>query len=292
MRKGKVHADHQRRLNRLLIHKPLDLQVDLKVYAASVSTSYKIKDVADRSGFSAATLRYYEEIGLLPEATRTPNGYRLYDDHTIDRLAFISRAKQLGCSLDELADLVVAWDGGRCGPVQDRLRAVVADKLVSAQQQIVELMTLTSDLQRAAETLETHRPEGPCDDDCGCVTDNADTTETATPQLVMLGTKPDRAAIAVPIACTLGSESMRSRLDEWQRLLEHVEHREPIDGGLRLTFGPATPLGELMRLTAAEQDCCEFFTFAITIDSRGVALEVRAPHDALPVLHSLFGAPV
>ena len=62
--------------------------------------------------------------------------------------------------------------------------------------------------------------------------------------------------------------------------------------GLRLTFGPATPLGELMRLTAAEQDCCEFFTFAITIDSRGVALEVRAPHDALPVLHSLFGAPV
>ena len=50
----------------------------------------------------------------------------------------------------------------------------------------------------------------------------------------------------------------------------------------------ATPLSELIRLAAAEQDCCQFFTFAITIDSRGIALEVRAPRDALPVLHSLF----
>ena len=61
-----------------------------------VSSSYQIKDIADRSGFTAATLRYYEEIGLLPEPTRTPAGYRLYDDHTLDRLAFITRAKQLG----------------------------------------------------------------------------------------------------------------------------------------------------------------------------------------------------
>ena len=273
------------------MHKPLDLHVHLKVYAAVVSTSYKIKDVAERSGFSAATLRYYEEIGLLPESTRTPAGYRLYDDHTLGRLAFISRAKQLGCSLDEIADLTIAWDGGRCGPVQDRLRTVVADKLARAQQQIVELTTLTSDLQLAAATLETHRPEGPCDDRCGCVTDRSDATETATAQLVTLGRKPDRVDVTVPIACTLGSQSMRSRLDEWQRLLENVERREPIDDGLRATFGPAPPLGELMRLAAAEQDCCQFFAFAITIDSRGVALEVHAPRDALPVLHSLFGYP-
>lgn len=255
-----------------------------------MSTSYKIKDVADRSGFSAATLRYYEEIGLLPEASRTPAGYRLYDDHTLERLAFISRAKQLGCTLDEIADLTVAWDGGRCGPVQDRLRTVVADKLVTAQQQIVELMTLTSDLQLAAATLEAHRPDGPCDDNCGCVTEGA-SAPAVTRQLVTLGTKPDRVEIGAPIACTLGSQTMRGRLDEWQRLLEHVEHREPIDNGLRATFGPATPLDELMRLAAAEQDCCQFFTFAITIDSRGVALEVRAPDDALPVLHTLFGRP-
>ena len=251
-------------------------------------TSYKIKDVADRSGFSAATLRYYEEIGLLPASTRTPAGYRLYDDRTLDRLAFIARAKQLGCTLDEIADLSVAWDGGRCGPVQDRLRTVVADKLDTARRQIIELTTLTAELQRAAVTLESHRPDGPCDDACGCVTD---TDPSATAQPVALGRKGVQADVAAPIACTLGAQSMAGRLEEWERLLGHVQQREPIDGGLRATFGPCTPLDELMRLAAAEQDCCQFFTFAITIDHRGVALEVRAPHDSLPVLHSLFGNP-
>ena len=275
--------------------KSLDLQVDLRVYDASVSTPYRIKEIADRSGFSATTLRYYEEIGLLPEASRTAAGYRLYDDQTLDRLAFIARAKQLGCSLDEIADLTIAWDGGRCGPVQVRLRAVVADKLLTARQQIVDLTALTADLRRAAATLETHRREGPCDDRCGCITDSADTTGAATPQPVTLSGLPARApgtTPTAPIACTLGSNSMRDRLDEWRGLLAHVEQREPIDGGLRATFGPATPLGELMRLAAAEQDCCQFLTFAITVDSRGVALEVRAPQDALPILQSLFGAPV
>ena len=255
-----------------------------------MNTGYKIKDVADRSGFTAATLRYYDQIGLLPETTRTPAGYRLYDDRTLDRLAFIARAKQLGCSLDEIADLALAWDGGQCGPVQDRLRGVVADKLASAQQQIVELMTLTTELQRAGTTLELHRPDGPCDDSCGCVATDGDDDAMAA-QAVTLGRKADRADGVVPIACTLGSQSMRGRLDEWQRLLAHVVRRDPIDGGLRATFGPGTPLDELMRLAAAEQDCCQFFRFSITVDTRGIALEVRSPDDATPVLQSLFGTP-
>ena len=260
----------------------------MKVYANGMTNGLKIKDVADASGFTAATLRYYEQIGVLPEATRTPAGYRMYDDRTLDRLAFISRAKQLGCSLDEITDLTLAWDGGQCGPVQDRLRRVVDDKLAGAQQQIVELMTLTAELRRAGATLELHRPTGPCDDSCGCVT-TGDIDAVQTPQAVMLGRKPDSADYVIPIACTLGSQSMRGRLDDWQRLLAHVVRRDPIDNGLRATFGPASPLDELMRLTAAEQDCCQFFTFSITVDTRGIALEVRAPLDALPVLQSLFG---
>ena len=274
--------------------KSLDIQVNQKVYPQAMSTSYKIKDVADRSGFTAATLRYYEEIGLLPEASRTPAGYRLYDDRTLDRLAFIARAKQLGCTLEEIGDLTLAWDGGQCGPVQDRLRDVVADKLASAQRQIVELMTLTGDLQRAATTLELHRPDGPCDEQCGCVIDTIDndTIDTVMPgQVVALGTKPRRPTDAAPIACTLSSQSMRGRLEEWRQLLSHVTNRAPIDSGLRATFGSATPLDELMSLVAAEQDCCQFFDFAITVDTRGIALEVRAPADALPVLQALFGAP-
>ena len=113
------------------------------------------------SGVSVKMIRHYEEIGLLPQPARTPSGYRTYDDRTLERLAFIARAKQLGCTLDEIADLTTAWDGGRCGPVQERLRGLVADKLAAARGQIVELSTLSGELSRAAEALERHRPDGP-----------------------------------------------------------------------------------------------------------------------------------
>ena len=163
-----------------------------------VTTGYKIKDVAARSGFSAATLRYYEEIGLLPESARTGSGYRLYDDRTLDRLAFIARAKQLGCSLDEIAELGVAWDGGRCGPLQDRLSAAVADKIVSAQRQIVELTTLIVELQQAAAALDRHRPDGPCDAQCGCITDVAMDITATSPQPVSLVVKASSSDDSLP----------------------------------------------------------------------------------------------
>ena len=67
--------------------------------------------MAHRSGFTPATLRYYEDIGFLAPASRTDAGYRLYDETSLERLRFIARAKQLGCSLDEIAELTTAWDG-------------------------------------------------------------------------------------------------------------------------------------------------------------------------------------
>ncbi len=250
-------------------------------------TGLKIKQVADATGFTTATLRYYEQIGLLPEATRTPAGYRLYDQRTVDRLAFISRAKQLGCSLEEIAGLTTAWDGGKCGPIQDQLRELVAGKIDAARHQIAELMTFAAELQQAATALERHRPEGACDADCGCITD-PDATPAATVQVVSLTTKKGTGAEA-PIACTLSAGSMRGRLADWDELLAHVERRTPIDGGVRCELGASVPVGQLMRLVAAEQDRCQFFQFAITVDTRGIALEVRAPADARSILESMFG---
>ncbi len=159
-----------------------------------MTTALKIKQVADASGFTTATLRYYEQIGLLPEASRTPAGYRMYDQRTLDRLAFIARAKQLGCNLDEITGLTTAWDGGQCGPIQDQLRRLVAAKVFAAQQQIGELMTFTSELQHAAASLERHRPDGACDTDCGCVSDpDGPQDAAATIQAISLSTKPASA---------------------------------------------------------------------------------------------------
>ncbi len=255
-----------------------------------MTTGLKIKQVADASGFTTATLRYYEQIGLLPEASRTPAGYRLYDQRTLDRLGFIARAKQLGCSLDEITALTTAWDGGQCGPIQDQLRHLVAGKIAAAQQQIAELATFTSELQHASAALERHRPDGACDADCGCVSD-PNTTASADASVHAVSLSPKQVDSGEPaIACTLSARSMKGRVDEWHALLAHVERREPIDDGVRSVFATSVPTGDLIRLVAAEQDCCPFFRFAITVDARGVALEVRAPADAQSILESMFGA--
>src|SRR3954453_14786356 len=135
-----------------------------------MSTTYKIAELAERSGFSSSALRYYEELGVLPPAGRTPAGYRLYDDSSLARLAFISRAKQLGCTLEEITDLAVAWEGERCEPIQTRLRELVAAKLADAHIRVQEMVAFTAQLQQAADVLGHHTPDGPCDDDCGCAT--------------------------------------------------------------------------------------------------------------------------
>jgi MerR family transcriptional regulator, copper efflux regulator len=256
-------------------------------------TTFQIAEVAQRSGFTPATLRYYEDIGLLAPTSRTDAGYRLYDDTSLERLRFIARAKQLGCSLEEIAELTTVWDGDRCANVQEHLRATVEAKLTDARTQIAELTTLTADLQRAVATLSATPVDGPCDDTCGCTTDTgpASTRTSAIPLIAKADatTSGNEAAGQVPIACTLGAGEMSIRLDEWHALLQGVTARQAIDDGLRLEFRSDTDVTEIARLAAAEQGCCRFFDFALVLDGRGIALEVHAPPDGQPVLAGLFG---
>lgn len=82
---------------------------------------------------------------------------------------------------------------------------------------------------------------------------------------------------------------MPGRVREWEGLLAHVGAREAIDSGVRLQLDATTAINQVARLVASEQACCAFFAFSITVDGRGLGLEVRAPADAQPVLASLFG---
>lgn len=272
----------------------------------TASATLRIAEVADQAGITTATVRYYERIGVLPPSARAGNGYRVYDQRTVERLRFVGRAKQLGCNLEEIADLVTAWDGGECGPVQDRLKELVTAKLDAARAEIVELVTFTADLQRAAASLHGHRPPGPCDDHCGCVADpaaapaqlgaDADLDEPAPSPVttsfpVALTTKPDATAGPAPLACTLDAARVPGRIDDWAALTAAAVARTPIPGGVRLDLGDGADVATAARLAAAEQDCCRFFAFRLTIDSRGVGLEVTAPDAALDVVHAMVGAP-
>lgn len=241
----------------------------------------RIAEVAARSGFSTPTLRYYEDIGLMPAAERTDAGYRSYDDTALERLRFISRAKQLGCSLDEIKDLGTAWDAEDCAPVQHRLRDLVGTKLTEAEEQITALQALATQLRSTADLLAGQPVDGPCDDTCGCISQ-----PDSSPVPVALGARPPN----VPIACSLSAADLDNQLGEWASLLEMASTRQPISGGLRITFTSGAPFEELARLAAAEQACCPFFALAITLDHRGTALEVTAPDDAQDLITAAFGA--
>jgi hypothetical protein len=63
------------------------------------------------------------------------------------------------------------------------------------------------------------------------------------------------------------------------------------DGRLRIELDTSIAFRELAALVATEQECCSFFSFALTFDNRGIALEVDAPEAARGILDTLFGTP-
>jgi MerR family transcriptional regulator, redox-sensitive transcriptional activator SoxR len=71
-----------------------------------------IGELAERSGFAASALRFYEREGLL-RATRTAGGQRRYERSVLRRLAFIRAARNVGLSLDEVAAALASLPGGR-----------------------------------------------------------------------------------------------------------------------------------------------------------------------------------
>ena len=220
-------------------------------------STYTIGDVAERSGFTASSLRYYEGIGLVVPAARSDAGYRLYDDHSLARLAFIARAKQLGCTLEEITDLIGIWDGERCGPVQRSFHDLVTAKLAAAERQIAELTALTDQLRHAAAQLAGPAIDGPCSEDCACLT-----LEHAT----------------VPIACTATSEELPVRIEQIERLRSNLDRVERTEHGLLLHL-PQSPAVEadLRRFTDDEKGCCAFWGFDLTTAAGELCLRWEAP---------------
>lgn len=66
----------------------------------------KAGEVAKRTGVNIDTIRFYEQKGLLLAPKRAANGYRMYENDTIDRLRFILNAKALGFTLKEIGELL------------------------------------------------------------------------------------------------------------------------------------------------------------------------------------------
>ena len=72
-----------------------------------------IGQAAQASGVSAKMIRHYEEIGMLPKASRTLAGYRVYSESDVHMLRFVRHARDLGFSMKEITELLNLWQNRR-----------------------------------------------------------------------------------------------------------------------------------------------------------------------------------
>lgn len=105
-----------------------------------------IGELAKRTGVNPKTIRYYEDIGLMPRAARASSGYRQYAREDVERLAFIRNAKTLGVTLDEIKEVFTFRDHG-VAPCPYVLRLLDA-KMKEIQGRIRGLRMLAEDLRR------------------------------------------------------------------------------------------------------------------------------------------------
>lgn len=138
-----------------------------------------ISKVAELTGVSAKTIRYYESIGLMPEPERAPNGYRDYSDKEIQTLRFIQSSRQLGFPLKDVANLLELWqDKGRAS--RD-VRELAINHIAEIETKIQELQAIRDSLKDLVNCCNgDDRPDCPIlkglekdltkDADCGCET--------------------------------------------------------------------------------------------------------------------------
>jgi DNA-binding transcriptional MerR regulator len=119
------------------------------------TATIKIGDVSRITGIPTKTIRYYERRGLLEPAGRSESGYRLYGAEEVARLEFIKRAKSLGLTLEEVAELVNLAAECNEGEILPRLEEVLDEKLRATERKIAELSAFKDSLlyyrERAAE---------------------------------------------------------------------------------------------------------------------------------------------
>jgi DNA-binding transcriptional MerR regulator len=106
-----------------------------------------IGQLAEHTGVSAKTIRYYESIGLLPQPPRGANSYRRYGAADVNRLHLLRRIRLLGVPLSVAQPLLVGVSDARCTEVQHELLALVERRLHAIDQEIAELQRLRSDVQ-------------------------------------------------------------------------------------------------------------------------------------------------
>lgn len=129
--------------------------------------------LAQRTQCTVPTIRYYEEIGLLPHALRSANGRRYYGDEDQKRLSFIKRCRDFGFPIEQVRNLVSLFESGDrfCVEVRD----VAQDHLDAVRAKIAEFRELEASLAAVVESCNEACCGGTAKD-CTIIEDLSSTT--------------------------------------------------------------------------------------------------------------------
>lgn len=127
----------------------------------------QIGEVAERTGLSLRTIRYYEEMGLVAPSGRSPGGFRLYTDDDVARFTVIKRMKPLDFALEEMREVLGVLDALARTAEGDPARAALLDRLVMFREAVDErISALQAQLEVArsfgeelGEEIRRHRGE-------------------------------------------------------------------------------------------------------------------------------------
>ena len=120
-----------------------------------------IGEAARASGVSAKMIRYYEQIGLVRAAERTEgNNYRSFDDRNVNELRFIKRARSLGFSVEEIANLLSLWRD-RERPSRE-VKAIADSHVADLEARIAEMKAMADSLRELSHCCAgDDRPDCP-----------------------------------------------------------------------------------------------------------------------------------
>ena len=128
----------------------------------------RISELAGHAGVPVSTVRYYERIGLLAEPARTGSGYREYDDNAATQLLFVTRARKLGLTCEQIVELLPIWGGTNCTSTHDEVARLIDHKKAEIAVRIKELSTFAAQLDSVRTMLESSPPPHSCRADLTC----------------------------------------------------------------------------------------------------------------------------
>ncbi len=111
-------------------------------------------------GINVETVRYYENIGLMPKPERKESGYRIYSDSDVERLRFIKNSKLLGFTLKEIKELLLLRidEDTTC----DDLKEKAERKIEEVNLKIEELKKIKRALEKLAQQCHVNAPKSEC----------------------------------------------------------------------------------------------------------------------------------